>query len=229
MQELQSSEHFVSFERIPLITEHDSLVTAFRTLGDSSAGGLIVLEVPRGESPRVMTPNALLLGRLMDSRPNDLGWYVTGAWLKAVYARLLEPANRPLQWQALTLSTLLRQYRAGGPGEQEGLMGPAHDSRDVGEGPISLSGVAKAVDDQPPIRIEGVVRDDEHARPLQERPDAVFLIRGENGRPLGWFLNHEHVVATFNTPPPVFECTRGHPNPDPDNGRCYKCPARIKS
>lgn len=75
----------------------------------------------------------------------------------------------------------------------------------------------------------GAVTDDTDLVPLQQRGDAVYAVQAA-GQIAGWFLNHERLVSTVNTPPPVFWCARPrapHPNPDPDNGRCYRCPAPI--
>lgn len=75
----------------------------------------------------------------------------------------------------------------------------------------------------------GAVTDDTDLVPLQQRGDAVYAVQAA-GQIAGWFLNHERLVSTVNTPPPVFWCARPrdpHPNPDPDHGRCYQCPAPI--
>lgn len=75
----------------------------------------------------------------------------------------------------------------------------------------------------------GAVTDDTDLVPLQQRGDAVYAVQAA-GQLAGWFLNHETLVRTVNTPPPVFWCARPrdpHPNPDPDHGRCYRCPAPI--
>ena len=65
----------------------------------------------------------------------------------------------------------------------------------------------------------------EKAQPLQIQPDSVFHV-SEAGRHVGWFLNHETVLATA-TGKTVFVCENGHDNPDPDNGSCYRCPGDI--
>lgn len=56
---------------------------------------------------------------------------------------------------------------------------------------------------------------------LQNQDDKVFEVY-ESGQPVGWYLNHERVRDT-TTEKPVFICSNGHPNPDTDSGRCYRC------
>lgn len=60
---------------------------------------------------------------------------------------------------------------------------------------------------------------------LDTQPDAVFSVV-DKGKQVGWYFNKEFIRATA-TKRTVFICTRSHPNPDPDRGSCYKCPAKI--
>lgn len=62
--------------------------------------------------------------------------------------------------------------------------------------------------------------------PLQQQAERVFEVK-ENNVFVGWFLNHEGLVAT-TTRKTQFVCTNGHENPDPDHGTCYQCPAALK-
>ncbi|MDX2169453.1 MAG: hypothetical protein SF182_20460 [Deltaproteobacteria bacterium] len=56
--------------------------------------------------------------------------------------------------------------------------------------------------------------------------EIVFQVTLE-GQRVGWFLNHESLLAGVFTPPPVYKCSNGHENKDPDHGFCSFCPAKL--
>jgi hypothetical protein len=64
--------------------------------------------------------------------------------------------------------------------------------------------------------------------PYRARPATVFVVV-EFGQQVGWLFNHEPLAGSVSTPPPRFRCSRGHDNPDPDNGTCYRCPAPVRA
>jgi hypothetical protein len=61
---------------------------------------------------------------------------------------------------------------------------------------------------------------------LLDQPERVFNVKAADDT-IGWFLNHETVRETATTIP-VFVCTRGHKNTDPDHGTCSYCPALLE-
>jgi hypothetical protein len=62
---------------------------------------------------------------------------------------------------------------------------------------------------------------------LRSQSPTVFAVI-ESGTRTGWYLNHESVRDTV-TQRTWFICKKGHRNPDPDHGTCYRCPFPIES
>lgn len=185
---LKSSPHYVSYDRLPQISEEDSTRDAFRVMSEANVGSLVVRA---GARPRC---------------------YVSGTSLKRAFVELTPSLKPPIRWETLTMRSLLSESAAGASGQLARVL---REKSDI---------VRRAIS---PIVIAGTVSINEEARPLQDRSDAVFLVLDDSRQPVGWFLNHESVMAILQTAPPVFICKNGHRNPDPDNGRCYYCPAPI--
>ena len=184
---LNSSEHFVPYDRLPVVPDDNALSVAFRTMSRAGSGALVVRT---------------------GLRPV---WYVAGAWLKEAYRRL---------------------YESELPGTENPSLVPIRDLLDPGH-PISeeASGDLLGEDGQlprtGPVAISGAVSEEADAAPLRNRREAVLLVTDQQDQPVGWFLNHEHILASLGSPPPEFVCENGHRNTDPDSGRCYSCPAPI--
>lgn len=191
---LDSSDHYVPYDRLTQISEDSRVQDAFRIMSETQTGSLLVCA---GEQPR---------------------WYVPGDWLKEVYDKLrLEPGlEAPAVPENLTLQTLLTEPLAGPPGQLVEVLQYIWKERETEPSQVL------------PISIADPVSINEEASSLQDRSDAVFLVLDDSRQPVGWFLNHEDVLQGLLTRPPVFVCTNGHENPDPDEGRCYYCPAPIR-
>lgn len=58
------------------------------------------------------------------------------------------------------------------------------------------------------------------------RSDVVLPVQ-EQGQLFGWFFSEEAMKEVITIPPPQWVCMNGHKNPDPDRGKCYRCPAPI--
>lgn len=101
-------------------------------------------------------------------------------------------------------------------------------SEEVNSAEEPLRTVLKRALDLPPITAGLSTSLNSTEVELQDGGDTVFLVRGDNGQSLGWFLNHDTVVQSFHKPPPVFLCENNHENPDPDHGFCYRCPGKIR-
>ena len=209
---LNESGHFIPIEKIPVITDRDTIVTAFRQLNEAKIGGLMVLKRLNAQQDINSFDKAIFLRSLPLEKYDSIGWYVTGDWMIKVYRLLSESLTDPIRGERLSMSALVGDSR---------FDETTRETRALSTSP-GIDEIREEI-----IRIQGVVPNDHSSDDLQNRADAVFLVRDSSGQPLGWFLNHENVVATIQTPPPVFKCENGHENPDPDNGRCYECPAKI--
>lgn len=71
------------------------------------------------------------------------------------------------------------------------------------------------------------IKSDEDSQNVETAVESVFFVQ-EGNSAIGWYFPQEELIKSLQTPPPSFECVNGHPNPDPDNGRCYDCSAEIK-
>ena len=68
---------------------------------------------------------------------------------------------------------------------------------------------------------------DEAAEPYLNDGSRRAVVVKDGVRTLGIFFNHEDFVAVFNSNPPVWVCTVGHCNTDPDHGNCAFCFRKI--
>lgn len=130
-------------------------------------------------------------------------WFLSGDWLKPAYEKMsLDGAS---------------------------VAGPDADSAATRIAEMPIGNFLNNITDRQPVTVGPAIPVTSTVEALSEYGgNPIFPVQDPRHRWIGWYFYQSDLLNSLLGKAPVFYCERGHPNPDPDHGYCYRCPAPIR-